>query len=312
MYLDAALVSPAAFQAALDGARVESGVDFYALGMSLDGAYFAAFDALTPWLNLGLWSNAAGPTLHDKAAAYTQALHAHLVGQLGSYPGRVMFGALAPGFDDYTENWGACQAREIPRDPAVLAGQADYLAQLKQSGFDLRGTFLETWDDWTEGSEFEPDVTEGTAKLIGLRQGLGTVFGDPADPAGEAALTARWSAFGQPLSCCFAGGACDDAGASPIAVACGPAGAGDAGSEGGADASPGTPPPSSGDATTDTGSAAEAPPAGGSNAGSCACRSAPAPARDAPFLLAVAVMVGARTRRRRGRVDGVGRGAETR
>jgi len=53
-YVDAQLMTPAEWQTVLDGARTASGVDFYALGMTLNGAFFSAFDALSPWVNLGL------------------------------------------------------------------------------------------------------------------------------------------------------------------------------------------------------------------------------------------------------------------
>lgn len=294
MYVDAALVSPAEFQGVLDGARAASGVDFYALGTTLDSTFYSAFDALTPWVNLGVWGNAQGANLHDQAVDYTKQLHAKLVGAIDTYPGRVMFGALSPGFDDYTENWGACQAREIPRDPAVLAGQTDYLASLKQSGFPLKGTYLETWDDWTEGSEFEPDVTEGTDKIVALRQGLGNVFGDPADAPGEAALTARWTGFGQARSCCFAGGACADAGSDPVVVVC-PLSSGDGGvpsSDGGPPGMAGDGgvpyvPPSSGPDAALPGNP-ETPGAGAGVSSGCNCRTAP-PVMGSPGL---GIMIG--------------------
>ncbi len=310
MYVDAGLVSPSELQGVLDGARAASGVDFYALGTTLQSPFFAAFDALTPWVNLGIWANTdPNASLHDRAVAYTQALHAQLVSDVGGYPGRVVLGALAPGFDDYTEDWGACQPREIPRDPAVLAGQADFLASLKQGGFDLRGTYLETWDDWTEGTEFEPDVTEGTSKLIALRQALGTVFGDPPDPAGQAALTARWSGFGQARSCCFAGGACVDAGMEALEVAC-PSLPPDGGVDGSAApaSDSGAPPPLPiQDASTVPD--APAPGAGASPAadgslgapGGCGCRTTPAtlPSQATGAGLLLLGVLGRMRRRRR-------------
>lgn len=207
-YVDAALVSVAEWNLVLEGARAKSGVDFYALGTTLNSAYWGAFDILVPWVNLGAWDGAKGATLYDRAVAWQKEQHKQLVANVGQYPGRAMFGSIAPGFDDYTQNWGQCTPREIPREADVMKGQFDHLASLKSSGVDVRGLFLETWDDWTEGTEFEPDVTEGATKLVAARQGIGALFGDPPDPAGDAALSARWKGYGQARSCCFVGAPC--------------------------------------------------------------------------------------------------------
>lgn len=208
-YVDSALMTATEWQQVLDGARTQSGVDFYALATTLNASYFAAFDALSPWVNLGLWANAKGSNLHDQAFDYAKQMHAQLLAALPSNPGRVMFGGVAPGFDDFTENWGACQPREIPRDPEVLRGQMDYLTTLK-----VKGVIWDTWDDWTEGTELEPDVVDGPAKLLQFKQLLGTLYGEPDDPSGDQALANRWLSFGQARSCCFEKGPCD-AGASP-------------------------------------------------------------------------------------------------
>ncbi len=196
-YIDPALMTPAEWQQVLDEARTTSGIDFYAMGTTLNGAYFAAFDALSPWVNLGLWASATGANLHDQAVDYAKQMHAQLLAALPSNPGRVMFGGVAPGFDDYTQNWGACQAREIPRDPAVLLGQMDYLTTLK-----VRGVVWDTWDDWTEGTELEPDVVDGPAKLVQFKQLLGALYGEGADTAGDQTLAQRWLSYGQARSCC--------------------------------------------------------------------------------------------------------------
>ncbi|HUB06664.1 MAG TPA: hypothetical protein VMB50_06670 [Myxococcales bacterium] len=228
IYVDSAIWPVADWESLLDGARTASGVDFYALGATLNASFFAAFDALAPWVNLGLWGSATGSTEEARAAAWAGAETNGLVSAVdgGSYPGRVVFAGVSPGFDDYTEDWGACTQREIPRDPALLQGQFDYLLAEKASGaWAPRGVLLETWDDWTEGSEIEPDVTEGAAKLVQLRQLLGQLYGEPADPAGDAAIAARWATYGQARNCCFAGGACPDAGPR-VTLACPPADAG--------------------------------------------------------------------------------------
>ena len=204
-YVDSALMTAAEWQTVLDDARQASGIDFYALATTLNGSYFSAFDAISPWVNLGNWQSATGSNLHDQAVDYSKKIHAQLLAALGSNAGRVMFGGVAPGFDDYTENWGACTPREMPRDPDVLAGQMDYLKSLGN----VRGVILDTWDDWTEGTEIEPDVVEGPAKLLQLKQLLGTFYGESADPNGDQALTARFLDYGQARSCCFEQGPCE-------------------------------------------------------------------------------------------------------
>ncbi len=283
-YVDSALLTVAEWQSVLDGARARTGQDFYALGTTLNATYFGAFDALAPWVNIGLWNNASSISdEHDRAVQWAKSEYAKMLAALSSNPGRVFFGGIAPGFDDYTQNWGACQLREIPRDAAVLTGQFDYLASIKQE-VDLRGVFFETWDDWTEGTEFEPDVVEGSDKLVQLRQQIGKLFGEPADPAGDQALGDAWKNFGQARNCCFAGGACPPAGA-PVDLSCPAA---DGGVDGGAGAGGGGGSAAAGGsgATTGGGSAG-APPAdaspdgagGASNgsSGGCGCRAAGSP-----------------------------------
>jgi hypothetical protein len=276
-YVDSALASAAEWQGVLDGARATSGVDFYALATTLQPAYLPAFDALAPWLNLGVWGSATGADLHARAVDYATKLHAALLGAVAQYPGRVVFGGVNPGFDDFTEGWGQCTMREMPRDPALLAGQLDWLASQH-----IEHVMLETWDDWTEGSEFEPDVTDGPAKLLELRAGLGALFGEAADPAGDHALAQRWNGYGQARNCCFVDHTCPDGGVAappPVAVAC-------SGSVASFDASPGY---TSRDVSADAG----APPV--TDGGGCS--SSGRPASPAP-LACLLVLLALRTRRR--------------
>jgi hypothetical protein len=58
------------------------------------------------------------------------------------------------------------------------------------------GVILETWDDWTEGSFFEPSISEGTSKIDQLQARLGDLYGEPA--VSRAAQDERWVAYGQP------------------------------------------------------------------------------------------------------------------
>ena len=114
---------------------------------------------------------------------------------------KVVFGGVAPGFDDFTNGWSNCATRQLPpvseatpRDPGVLDGVLDYLGTKS-----AHGVILQTWDDWTEGTFFEPSVSEGTAKLDQLQADLATLFGET--PASGAALHDRWYGYGQARGC---------------------------------------------------------------------------------------------------------------
>jgi hypothetical protein len=300
-YVDAPLMSVAEWQSVLDGARATTGTDFYALGTTLNASYFGAFDALSPWVNIGIWNGTSSISdMHDRAMKWADDEHAQIRQALAQNPGRVMFGGIAPGFDDYTENWGACQDRQIPRDPALLTGEFDYLASVKQE-VSLSGLFFETWDDWTEGTELEPDVVEGPQKLLQTRQLIGKLFGEPDDPAGDQALEKAWIQFGQARNCCFAGGACPPDG-PPVDLTCPAPDAGTGGAGGGAGTSSG----GSGGVVASGGTAGSSPPdaslpdAGAPQAdasGGCGCRQAGGTSNPLALLLLGALGMLCRRRR---------------
>jgi hypothetical protein len=201
-YFDPAHLSPLQWQSVLQAARNAVGHDFYAIATIQSPShseYFAAFDALAPWIQLD-WSSTSGPDLRSHARAFTAGEHDVLYSNVDLYPGRVVFGGVAPGFDDFTESWGQCVERQLPpgqpRDPDFLSGEFDYLKSKAPAGL-----ILETWDDWTEGTEFEPDVAGGTAELVALRRQLGELYGEPADPAADARLDQRWTQYGQARNC---------------------------------------------------------------------------------------------------------------
>ncbi len=188
------------WRAVLLDARTRSGVDFYAVGASMNAAFFGEFDALAPWIQLSIWQSTSGATLRDHALAWTERRHAPLISALPTYPGRVVWAGITPGFDDYTRNWGACADRAVPRDPALLDGQFDWLDARRADGDAIGGMILETWDDWTEGSELEPDVLDGTAKLEQLRGRLAGAFGTTLDPT-DTRMEDRWQSYGQARNC---------------------------------------------------------------------------------------------------------------
>jgi len=190
------LYQPQPWVTMFDAVRNATGQDFYTIGSTEDSSFFLAFDALSPWVNLGQWGEATGATTYDKYYNWVELEHQSLFTGVGSYPGRVVFGGVAPGFDDYTEDWGDCEVREIPRDPVVFNATFAYLKTQN-----VTGIVVETWDDWTEGTNVEPDVVNGTYLLLNLRQNLAYLFDLPQDPAGDEALVQKWTNFGQARNC---------------------------------------------------------------------------------------------------------------
>lgn len=98
-----------------------------------------------------------------------------------------MFGSFTAGFDDYTEDWGGCSPRVMGRNPLFVSATADYL-----NATGISHSLAATWDDWTEGSHFEPDVNDGTSMLVALKQGLGKIAGEKSDPNGDSGLNTRY------------------------------------------------------------------------------------------------------------------------
>jgi len=190
------------WQTILSSARNQVAQDFYVIGTTENPSFFAAFDALLPWINLGQWADTSGANVTDHALAWVALEHAAIFDALSNYSGRVVFGGASPGFDDYTEDWGNCKPRELPsppdkpRDPNVLDAEFEYFISKK-----IKGVLFETWDDWTEGSEIEPDVVGGPAVLLQVRQLLGKLFNEPPDPAGDQRLVDRWNNYGQARNC---------------------------------------------------------------------------------------------------------------
>ncbi len=202
-YFDPSYLTAAQWQSLFQNARNQSGRDFYVVATTQNATHtedFGAFDGLAPWLQLGTWTNTTGATVRAHAYNWAAALHDPLVNALASYPGRVVLAGMTPGFDDYTMSWGGCIERQLPpgdpRDPSLLLGEFDYFKAKSMTA--LVG---ETWDDWTEGSHFEPDVAGQTSVLIAMRQQLGALFGEPADPTGDQRLTTQWTTYGQARNC---------------------------------------------------------------------------------------------------------------
>ncbi|CAF4171538.1 unnamed protein product, partial [Rotaria magnacalcarata] len=95
-----------------------------------------------------------------------------------------------------TQSWGACQQRNIPRHPDLMRAQLDYF-----SSHSIQHLFIYTWDDWTEGSQCEPDVTNGTQILLLLRQSITTFYGATQNTNGDTMLISRWVNYPQLRNC---------------------------------------------------------------------------------------------------------------
>jgi len=195
-YLDAALMTPSEWKVVFDNVRNIMKQDFYVVGATENPSFFAAFDALLPWVNLEQWRTAPGSSTYQKALNWVTKEHGALFSEVGKHPGRVVFGGVVPGFDDYTEDWGKCTPREIPRDLNLLQAEFDFLKSRK-----VKGVLLQTWDDWTEGTHFEPDVKEGPTLLVRMRQLLGSLYNEPPNPAGDKKLSDTWKHYGQVRNC---------------------------------------------------------------------------------------------------------------
>ncbi|CAF4597069.1 unnamed protein product, partial [Rotaria sp. Silwood2] len=74
--------------------------------------------------------------------------------------------------------------------------QLDYF-----SSHSVRHLFIYTWDDWTEGSQFEPDITNGAQTLLFLRQSIASFYGDTQDTDGDNKLVSRWINYPQLRNC---------------------------------------------------------------------------------------------------------------
>src|SRR5205823_760211 len=91
--------------------------DFYAIGVSSDSTYFNSYDALAPWLQTTSF-NATANGVYSDSYTHAQYRHEDLVHAVASYPGRLVYGGVTPGFDDWTRNWsGPCQERTMPSSP---------------------------------------------------------------------------------------------------------------------------------------------------------------------------------------------------
>lgn len=224
IYFDGTL-SVSQWGTVLQNARNIAKIDFYAIGSAPGSVptFFEVFDALSPWTDADY--SLVNPT-YAQALSWATSKHSTYVKDVKSFSGRVAVGSVIAGFDDYTEDWGNNKPRVMPRNTVLIEAATDYLKSAK-----LNITFMPTWDDWTEGTHFEPDTIDGTKMLVALKQGLGKLHGEAPDPTGDAALNARWVSYGKSRNCNGGKSATEPGGTAgtppAITLSCGPkAGAG--------------------------------------------------------------------------------------
>lgn len=174
--------------------RQRVSLDFYTVCTT--PSLLNVFDAIAPWIDYVAWSmtNSSLP-LYNRTIAWLNLVYKPILSSNIS-TGRVIMGGLAPGFDDYTQSWGACQIRKITRHYNVMRAQLDYFTL-----HSIRHLFIYTWDDWTEGSHFEPDTLNGTTFLLLLRQMITSFYGDIQNPDGDNKLVSRWTNYPQLRNC---------------------------------------------------------------------------------------------------------------
>lgn len=174
--------------------RLHVSRDFYALCTTT--SLLQVFDGVAPWIDLVAWSMTDHRLpLYNRTLAWMKLVYDPILSS--NIPsGRLIMGGLVPGFDDFTQSWGACQQRSIPRHPDLIRAQLDYF-----SSHSIRHLFVYTWDDWTEGSHFEPDTTNGTTFLLLLRQSIASFYNEVQDLDGDQRLVSRWTHYPQLRNC---------------------------------------------------------------------------------------------------------------
>jgi len=192
IYVDGTL-NPSEWSTVLQNARNLANSDFYVIATGIPAHYFEAFDGIAPWTmaSYGL----TNPS-YEQAYNWAEGKHSSFISAASNFTGRITVGSITPGFDDYTMNWGKCSPRVMERNPLYVQAASDFLQ--KQN---ITINVAITWDDWTEGHHFEPDVNDGTLMLVTLKQGLGKISGEKPDPVGDKGLDERWKNYGQARNC---------------------------------------------------------------------------------------------------------------
>jgi len=193
------LFTPGELETVFETARTTTGNDFYVVAPRNSGATtpLAWADGIHPWSGNNEWALAVGGTTRAKSADWTAKRHDPWIAQLPSYPGRVVMGSVFPGFEDWAKGFGQDLDRDIPRSEDLVLGQFDYFG----SAPGLTGYLAQTWNDFPEGSNWEPHVSTAAAELEWLTEGFASLFGESLVAAETAALRAMWTGYGVSRAC---------------------------------------------------------------------------------------------------------------
>ena len=174
--------------------RQRVSIDFYTICTTT--SLLNVFDGVAPWIDLVAWSmTSSSLPLYNRTISWLELVYGPILSSNIS-SGRLVLGGLTTGFDDYTQSWGACQTRTIPRHADLIRAQFDYF-----TAHQIRHLFVYTWDDWTEGSQFEPDTTNGTAFLLLLRRSIASFYQQTQNIDGDRKLVSRWTNYPQLRNC---------------------------------------------------------------------------------------------------------------
>ena len=177
----------------LNQVRKATGEDFYVLTTLKNTDAFNFADAISPWVDIQNYQTQTGSN-HVKAREWAKDKHQPFFDVVGNYPGRVVFGNVLPGFDDWTKQWGDGVDRQIPRDVDTIEGQFTGLETLRSAGDVVAGIMLATFDDWNEGTVWEPTVSEGVTILEKMTTEIADYKSETIVPADTTAWSSTWDA----------------------------------------------------------------------------------------------------------------------
>ncbi len=156
---------------------------------------FGAFeftDAISPSFDLQNYETQSGSNM-VKAREWAKDKHQPFFDEAVNWPGRVVFGNIIPGFDDWTKQWGDGVDRQIPRGVDTIEGQFTGLEQLRTAGDAVAGILLATWDDYTEGTVWEPTISEGVTLLEKMTTEIADYKGETIVPADTTTWSSAWN-----------------------------------------------------------------------------------------------------------------------
>lgn len=188
-------------RALFDATRIDTSEDFYTYTTWKDTDWFGCCDIISPWVDIPKYNSATGATEAIKSEAWTIAKHEGYLDAMSYYPGRAVFANILPGFDDWTKQWGDGVERVIPRSTGLIQGQFSGAASLRNSGKPVAGIHLLTWDDWAEGTQWEPTTTEGVVYIDRMTTEIANYYGEAISTGDTAAFTDVFNNYGKLRDC---------------------------------------------------------------------------------------------------------------